>query len=256
MTTEYIPFDASMRIDHNTVTPEVLASLSPEQGEALALLVDADLAVQSAEQAVIDIRKRVLDLSADHDAKLAAFHAASPVVNQAVLIKEAVAVANGWRSPTPTLADLTKSHADLQTKAKASHEKIKAGKGDPAAHKALMTDLAGARARMDAEAKRLTAKAAYDEANEALAAARAEQIRIIADVRPARAKFSEALVRWQSFTKKLTQLDLARDAARRSAEAALAEAAKNPQVGPRQWPLERALQSKKEVAKSTRRNFV
>lgn len=252
---DFSPFNQHGQIDHSTITPEVLSSLSPEQGEALALLVDADLAVQAAEQQVVDVRKKVLDLSADHDAKLAAFHAASPVVNQATLIAETTRIQNGWQSPTPTIADLTKTHSELQAKARVSDAAIKKGNGDPTAHKALMADLAGARARMDAEAKRLTAKQAYDEANEALAVARAEQIKIIADVRPARAAFSEALVKWQSFTRKLTQLDLARDAARRSAEAALAEAAANPETGPKVWPLERALSAKKEVSRSTRRNF-
>lgn len=252
---DFSPFDQHGKIDHNTITPEVLASLSPEQGEALALLVDADIHVQACEQAVVDIRKRVLDLSADHDARLAEFQKASPVINQAVLIAETTRIQNGWQAPTPTLADLTKAHAELQTKARASDAAIKKGNGDPTAHKSLMADLAGARARMDAESKRLTAKQAFDEAVETLAVVRAEQIRAIAAVRPARAAFSEALVRWQSFTRKLTQLDLARDMARRTAEAALAEAAKNPQTGRTVWPLERALQSKKEVSRSTRRNF-
>lgn len=226
-------------IDHEAIAKADLDALSTDERAALVRVIETDAAAKAAEQHVLDTRKNVGELSAAHDAAKAKLDGLRPPLDPTTAAKIAIARANGTELREPTLAELKKLASELRAIAKDDPSReIEWG----AARKAAMT----AQAIADAEQ-------AFLDAAEALASARAEYHAASVAVSPARTALSDALFAWDRFTKKLSQLDLARDMARRSAEAALKAMAENPEpAGRKVWPIETALANRKAANKANR----
>ena len=232
---------ANVRNDLDTLAAEIEA-LDDDKREKLFGCVKANADKCTAEANLASARAAVRDLQIVYHNAQAEFQKWNPPPSHQQLLADAIAAQNGRPKPSSgvNVRKLADKVAALEKKARANRDKPE-----------IEAELVAARKEHAIAAQPMKAKAALDDAHNALAVAQANVTKAYRALKDAEPVNNAAIADWLACNAdRVTHLDLVRQAATRDAERALAAKAAEPKpTGPKVWPYEQHLKSKNALRK-------